>query len=500
MREGETPKKICFFRAPAHSVTHLVAGRRDIFLMKNSLISRFALRYTLQKQIFFGLLLSVIFCPLATSAEVNKLVFATLSQTIKPEAVSEKITISAQDESGNPAAVPQTTCLSLKSSPGVGEFSSSNTNWSPVEKLTMSSGSANRSFYYKNLIAGNYTITVKAALRPVAVTEACSSWPIEEWGVGWVVSQNIVVSDSAEAVTEPVVAPAVSGGQASSATIDPRVYAYAGPDKTALIGKEEWFAGQAFNFNKQEVENVRYSWSFGDGARSYGKTVSHVYKYPGEYVVFLEVAHDKYIATSRLTVKAVYNQLKISEANSDFISITNQSGLEVDVSGWYLRFNGSMFKFPSTTIVRPASSLVIPSITSGLKVSSPDEFVELLYPSELLAFAYTGKAETATATEKIKSVAVSAGSLTIGKNRGVISVAPAEPESPLAVVGNNQNPAAVVYASQGGGGETDNWLWLTAGAGLLAASGYVYSKKQKPAESPALLGRGEEFSLEEDKF
>lgn len=124
---------------------------------------------------------------IALASDISQFVFTTDIQTIKPNEVSEKLTIQAQDASGNSVKVSQTACLELKTNSNTGEFSSSNTSWKSVDNLTMRTGSANRNFYYRDSTAGNYTLTVKAALT------SCSGWTMEEWTA----KQDITVSQSA---------------------------------------------------------------------------------------------------------------------------------------------------------------------------------------------------------------------------------------------------------------------------------------------------------------
>src|SRR3989338_155032 len=116
------------------------------------------------------------------NGDVSQFIFTTNPQTIKLNEISEIISIQAQDANGVSADILQTACLELSTNSSTGEFSSSNTNWSPVKILTMSKGSANRNFYYKDSIVGNYELSVKVSLRPEG-KPACASWPKEEWDI-----------------------------------------------------------------------------------------------------------------------------------------------------------------------------------------------------------------------------------------------------------------------------------------------------------------------------
>src|SRR3989338_7373882 len=129
------------------------------------------------------------------SGDVSQFVFTTNYQTIKPNEISEIISIQSQDASGVSADILQTTCLELATNSGTGEFSSSNTNWNPVKILTMSKNSANRNFYYKDSVAGGYELSVKISLRPEG-KPACAAWPKDECDIKWNAKQNIIVSSN----------------------------------------------------------------------------------------------------------------------------------------------------------------------------------------------------------------------------------------------------------------------------------------------------------------
>lgn len=179
---------------------------------------------------------------IALASDVSQFVFTTDVQTIKPNEISEKLTIQSQDTSGNPVKISQTVCLELKTSSNTGEFSSSNTNWSSVNKLTMNKGTANRNFYYKDLTIGNYKLTIKAALRPSDEKRYCVAWPTEEWNIQWSTEQDIFVSDTTDTIepktlTAGVDVPSQSQQQPQS-VVDSQPESEAKQEPTAVIAVE----------------------------------------------------------------------------------------------------------------------------------------------------------------------------------------------------------------------------------------------------------------------
>jgi len=172
--------------------------------------------------------------------------------------------------------------------------------------------------------------------------------------------------------------------------VEPQIFANAGKDKIVIVGADVYFSGQALGIEKEPLEGVRFLWNFGDGAFKEGQNISHIYKYPGEYIVALDVSSGKYSASDYALVKAVPSQIKISEANKDFIKLSNESNVTLDISGWFIRLENKTFKFPASTLIKANSTLIIPSSNSGLEAGS-DVVVELLYSNASKAFSWQKK-------------------------------------------------------------------------------------------------------------
>ena len=180
-----------------------------------------------------------------------------------------------------------------------------------------------------------------------------------------------------------------SGGGSIPWPDDPQIYANAGKDKTGIAGADVLFEGKALGIKKEPLENARYLWNFGDGASSEGKNIKHVYKYPGNYIAVLDVSSGQYSASDRTNVKIAANELIIFEASNELIRLKNKSGVILDISGWFLRANGSFFKFPDYSLVAANSELIISSDVSKLKFAGNNFSAEILYPNGSVAFSYS---------------------------------------------------------------------------------------------------------------
>jgi len=389
------------------------------------------------------------------AADVSQFVFFSAPQTIKPNEVSEVLTVRAQDVVGNPVSSHPTACLELTTTSSTGQFSASSTNWGFVGKLmlTMNSNWANRNFYYKDSTAGNYILTAKAALI------SCSNW-IE---AQFTAEQNLIVSDDSTDLTATL-EPTTVVGSNNAWPVEPQIYADAGADKTAVAGADIVFTGKALGLDKKPLDGARYLWSFGDGASAEGKSAKHFYKYPGEYILFLNVSSGEYSAGDGALVKIVPNQLKITEANSDFIKLKNDSNATLDISGWFLKSGDSpptsWFKFPQTTLIKNGATLIIDSSISGINVVGGK--AELLYPNGSVAI-------TSPPTPLLQKERGAEGGVRIETKK--TEIIPTD---------KNQEANVISAASQNEKNDagTGKWLALASGAGIISAGGLIFIRRK----------------------
>ncbi|MEK9161151.1 MAG: PKD domain-containing protein [Patescibacteria group bacterium] len=332
----------------------------------------------------------------ALANEIAQFVFTTNTQTIKPNEISETITIQAQDVGGIAVSAGKTLCLKITSTSSTGEFSSNSSDWVPVNVLTINSNWKSRNFYYKDSIAGNYRIDAQVAIKTDERT--CSAWPTNEWDIKWSANQNIVVSlDSSSSASQASSysqsssvspTPSIVSGSVSYVFKSEQISAKAGGDKTAIVGADIVFEGKAYGFKNEPLEKARYFWTLGDGSYKEGQNIRHVYKYTGNYIVVLNASSGDISASDRVNVKVIPNELQIVETKNEFIKLKNKSDLILDLSGWFLRANGTVFNFPDYSLISANAELIISSDVSGLKFANNDFSAEILYPNGSPAFYY----------------------------------------------------------------------------------------------------------------
>ncbi|OHA89818.1 MAG: hypothetical protein A3C70_01000 [Candidatus Zambryskibacteria bacterium RIFCSPHIGHO2_02_FULL_43_14] len=326
------------------------------------------------KESFLFVLSLLVLLPVITHAQVSKIVFTTESQIIKPGELSGPITIQTQDSFGNLYQTPETIDLEFTSTSATAEFLGSTGN--PVTK-TMNTNTANRTFYYRDSMEGNSTITINATGR--------TSGNI--WGANQTITISNSVSTSTSTTTNQTTtttstpsptnnSPSTTSGHYSATPVtylDPSVKfeAGAGRNRLSTVGVPIEFKADT---TSEHTKNSSFKWSFGDGSMTNGPLVTHSYAYPGEYVVVLSVtALDGKGAVSRTNVKIVAAELFVSQASLDRIEITNNSREEVNLYGRALTSGGKIFLFPQDTIVAAKQKISFSTAVTGLKPTHPTD-------------------------------------------------------------------------------------------------------------------------------
>lgn len=168
---------------------------------------------------------------------------------------------------------------------------------------------------------------------------------------------------------------------------EPQIFANAGNDKSVIVGADSLFEGKSFGLEKKPIENARYLWNFGNGETKEGQNVLHYYKYPGEYIVILNVSSGEYSASDRIVVNAFPAELSISKIEDDFIEIHNKSDFELSLSWWQLQSGNERFIIPKDTIILPNKKLIFSIDVTGLH-TPVKEVVSLLYPNGVSAVTF----------------------------------------------------------------------------------------------------------------
>jgi competence protein ComEA len=127
---------------------------------------------------------------------------------------------------------------------------------------------------------------------------------------------------------------------------------------------------------------AQISWSFGDGSSGTGSAVDKVYRYAGTYLVTVTAVDGQTQVRGELVVTVRPAKVRLLPVTGDGITIANDSGDRLDLSGWRLMSDIGSFRIPDSTIILPESSVLFPFTITNLPFAFD---IILLYPDGTLA-------------------------------------------------------------------------------------------------------------------
>ncbi len=275
------------------------------------------------------------------------------------------------------------------------------------------------------------------------------------------------------------------GGTTSSWPIEPRVFVDAGSDRVVVVGATIRFNGKAYGLKKEPLENARFHWNFGDGVIHEGATVDHVFRYPGEYIVVLDVSSGYFSGTDRLRVIAEPSPLsitKISLGGAYVTSIHNASGRDIDLSGWIISIPTKQWTIPQNTFIAGGKDLRFGGEITGLILTEGMKLL-LSYPNGMRA------------TEEGQKVAPPTP---IKNQTGITTVSKQNSSATNNVLSRSVAETQVAYPSAASS-ENSGLIWFLGVIGLavLSIAGLFYARRlSRDGESETDV-LAEEFEIEE---
>jgi hypothetical protein len=132
------------------------------------------------------------------------------------------------------------------------------------------------------------------------------------------------------------------------------------------------------------IASLQYEWNFGDGATTNTKEPTHVYRYPGTYVVTVYAGYmrQEQVARHEITILPVMLSLTTNQAGD--VQVNNDSPYELDLSGYRLKGERE-FQFPPRTVILPNQTITIPRS----KLGATEERLVAVYDTEATMVAMT---------------------------------------------------------------------------------------------------------------
>ncbi len=352
-------------------------------------------------KLLFPITLFFIF-PSVLFAQVENVVFTTDPQTIKPNILSEAITIQTQDSGGSSFQTPETMDIQFLSTSGSGEFL--NSSGQPATTY-MSKNTANKTFYYRDSAEGAFTITVNARGRDTGIELSASQQITVSSGASQNSSQNtfgevLGALDTSKSASTQYIG---SGSTDKVSSLNSKLEIVAGQDRTTAPGSPIWF--QAAIKKNTTGAGLELGWSFGDGNVGVGPLVSHSYKYPGDYTVVLSARSGDIFSVSRLKVRVVESSITVAD-KVGYLEISNNSNNEINLFNWKIENAGRGFVFQPNTIVSPKSSLKLDKTLLTMKgyENSRDIRLKNYLGEEVFAMAPAPQVDLGEVSKKLADV------------------------------------------------------------------------------------------------
>lgn len=106
------------------------------------------------------------------------------------------------------------------------------------------------------------------------------------------------------------------------------------------------------------IASLQYEWNFGDGTVDAVKEPTHVYDYPGTYVVTVYAGYKRQEQVARQEITILPVSLSLTTNREGDVQLNNDSSYEVDLSGYRLVADRE-FTFPPRTILLPQQTITI---------------------------------------------------------------------------------------------------------------------------------------------
>jgi hypothetical protein len=166
----------------------------------------------------------------------------------------------------------------------------------------------------------------------------------------------------------------------------PQLTIFLPKEKKVVAGASSVFNVLVLDDKGEEVKNVIYEWSFGDGGYAFGSSTEHTYHYSGRYILEVEATSGKAEGKGRMAILVHNPDISISEVlygkYGPYIALTNDNSYELDISGWTLSVDGAGFRFPKNTILGSGITKFSGSVMGFASTTiSTSTVIRLLFPS-----------------------------------------------------------------------------------------------------------------------
>lgn len=233
-------------------------------------------------------------------------------------------------------------------------------------------------------------------------------------------------------------------------------------EKIAVAGADTELTTHSMTRGGKVIENVKYTWAFGDGGQGSGASTTHRFVYPGRYLVYVQGTNGLIAGDARMFIHVVSPDMSISKIGAgkygNFVEVTNPNNYDVDLSGWYLVIQGMRYPFPKYTTLLAKGSTRFAGLSMGFASTTlaKDTEVKIIFPNleEVVRYIETPRiqeaallAQVATSSPRVLGVSTTTARATPPKvTNTVTQPKPVTPTKKIAQV-KSPKPLAVATSS-----------------------------------------------------
>lgn len=159
-------------------------------------------------------------------------------------------------------------------------------------------------------------------------------------------------------------------------------------EKIAVAGAPARFSAYGTRRDDTPVNDLRFSWAFGDGGEATGSSTLYRYAYPGRYIAHVEARNNTVYGEGVERVHVVSPELTIASVGSGkygtYVDIQNGGMYDLNISDWRLLFDGVPYVFPRNTIIAGHSTTRLSGLAMGFASTTVKEGgeVALVFPNQ----------------------------------------------------------------------------------------------------------------------
>lgn len=170
--------------------------------------------------------------------DIARIDFITAEQTIRAQRSSQVIQARVYDAYNNQTTTASNLIITLSTNSANAEFSLSATTWNSINQLTMNAGQGTISFYYKDWVVGNSTITVKNVTLGIEDSQIHDIVPGEPFSLNYTSTpQTIITNTASDEITFEL---RDSSGYLTSTLVDLPINVSASSGEFSLNGEDNW--------------------------------------------------------------------------------------------------------------------------------------------------------------------------------------------------------------------------------------------------------------------